>query len=245
MTLATPFSPLQVDHAEKYDDTPRLDLLDLIDRNARSVLEVGCSAGATGFALKARMPQVYYCGLELDERAAVIARSRLDRVVVANVENVNLEHFDLRKGSFDVVLCADVLEHLYDPWKTLATLREYLTPAGSLVASIPNTQHLALILDLIRGNWSYARYGLLDATHIRFFTFAEIARLFSAAGFEVIACHSKFTAAMPEPPSWPTDLDCGSVVLKGVTREEAQKLFTFQYLVVARPVSGAVGGGGE
>jgi 2-polyprenyl-3-methyl-5-hydroxy-6-metoxy-1,4-benzoquinol methylase len=227
------YSPLKLEYGVKYDDTPRRDIVSLITVAPERVLEIGCGSGATGALVKQRFPGVQYFGLELVASAAAIARRRLDGVVVADIETVDLQQYGLQKESFDLVICADVLEHLYDPWKVLHVLRAYLKADGLCLASIPNTQNIRLLLHLLAGNWTYSEHGLLDATHIRFFTLNEIVKLFTGTGYQVVRCANILGSELEEG-WWPRDLDFGRVVLKNVTREEANQLHTFQYFVVAR-----------
>jgi len=229
------YSPLKAEYAAKYDDNPRMDLIESIKEAHGKVLEIGCGAGATGLLVKQKFPDTIYVGLELNEKAADIAKTRLDKVITANIEQANLEQFGIEKGSFDMIICADVLEHLYDPWKVLHTLRDYLKPNGKVLASIPNTQNIGLILQLLSGNWTYMKYGLLDATHIRFFTLKEIYTLFSSTGYQIINWHSILQRNI-EQERWPKDIDFGRIVLRDVTKEEAIMFYTFQYIVIAQKI---------
>ncbi|TAN41942.1 MAG: class I SAM-dependent methyltransferase [Nitrospirae bacterium] len=227
------YSPLKPEHNTKYDDTPRLDIADLISQGDQRVLEIGCSTGATGRLLKQKFPNMIYEGVELDESAAAIAAARLDNVIAADMERSDLAAAGIEKGAFDAVIFADVLEHLYDPWKALYTVRDFLKPDGKVIASIPNVQNIHLVLHLLKGNWSYDKYGLLDATHVRFFTMNEIIRLFNGTRYRIAQCINNIQPEF-EYDGWPRDLDFGNVLLKDVTFEEAVKLYTVQYLIVAR-----------
>lgn len=227
-------SPLTFRHDQKYDDTARTELVGLIGAEVRDILEIGCHTGATGALVKNARQGIRYCGIEIDPGAAAKARDRLDNVFVANIEKVNLDHLGLRRESFDLIIFADVLEHLYDPWKVLATVREYLRPGGAILASIPNIQNVSVIDQLARGYWTYAQSGLLDGTHVRFFTLAEINRLFSWTGYQIVECVATCSPPFPGENNWPRDLQFGNVILKNVTRDQAQGLFAFQYLMVAR-----------
>jgi SAM-dependent methyltransferase len=226
-------SPLNVHYGTKYDDAPRKDLVELITEPPGAVLELGCGAGATGALIRQRFAGTRYVGIELDQDAAAIARRRLDGVIVANVEQIDLGECGLERESFDLIICGDVLEHLYDPWKVLHVLRDYLKPEGKLLASIPNTQNIGVILHLLNGNWTYMEHGLLDATHIRFFTLREIFKLFSGTGYEIVR-YASIPQRQVEIEGWPKDLEFGRLVIKNVGMEEAKLLYTFQYLVIAR-----------
>ncbi len=228
-------SPLKTDYDSKYDDKPRTDLLQLITEAPQRVFEIGCGSGATGLALKQKFQGIEFIGLESEEKAAQIAQTRLDKVIVSDIEKVPLDTFGLMREYFDLIICADVLEHLYDPWKTLFILRDYLKPNGKLIASIPNIQNIDVIINLLNGHWTYSKYGLLDATHIRFFTLNEIMKMFSGTGYKMIKC-SCATQPRLERVQWPTDIDFGKIVLKNITKDEASRLFVFQYFIIAQKI---------
>jgi SAM-dependent methyltransferase len=226
------YSPLKLDYAEKYDDQPRTDVVGLIEQSPQRVLEIGCGAGATGLAIKEKYPGTSYIGLEIDEGAVEKARTRLDRVICGDIEKLVLDNFNLKKSSFDLVICSDVLEHLYNPWRVLNILRDYLVLEGRIIASIPNVQNLGVVMQLIGGHWTYTPHGILDATHTRFFTLNEIRRMFQCGGFEIISYTSILQSNIDEE-GWPRDLDYGKVLIRNVSKEEAGMFFTFQYIIVA------------
>lgn len=241
MSSASFSSPLDAGYEEKYVDLPRTEVLPLLEFPFRSVLEVGCGSGATGQAVKQKYPGVTYCGIEKDATAAANARMVLDGVVTGDIERMDLEHYDIRKHSFDVIICADVLEHLYDPWGTLQMFHRYLQPGGRIIAVIPNIQNVRHLRNLLGGRWTYKSNGLLDASHIRFFTLYEIQQLFVTSGYALEVVLSKYDGDMPTGGPWPRDLDLGRIILKQVTAEDVQQLFTFQYLIRASAIAGAGG----
>jgi 2-polyprenyl-3-methyl-5-hydroxy-6-metoxy-1,4-benzoquinol methylase len=227
------FSPLKIEYDIKYDDKPRTELMEMITENPQRVFEIGCGTGATGYALKQKFQNIEFVGLEPDEKAAQIAKNRLDRIIVSDVEKEHLDTWGLKKEHFDLIICADVLEHLHDPWKTLFMLRNYLKPEGKIIASIPNIQYIKIIINLLNGHWSYQKNGLLDATHLRFFTLHEIKKMFRGSGYRIVRCSFAKQPKLDEI-QWPTDLNFGKIVLKNITKEEATRLFTVQYFVVAQ-----------
>jgi len=167
-------NPLKQSKQDSYYGFARPDVIAAIIKNkipAGKVLEIGCAGGATGKSLKEQLPVQSYVGVDISPEAAVIAKNYLDRVIVANIEETDLvaEH-GISPGEFDLVLALDVLEHLYNPWDILAELTSFLKPGGYIVASIPNIQNITIVRDLIKGNWQYQDAGILDATHLRFFT---------------------------------------------------------------------------
>lgn len=167
-----------------YSTNIRQDLIDLIDNNNNiNVLEVGCACGATLLAIKNKYPNSNIYGIELNESAAKIARTFAD-VRAENVENSNLSY---EERYFDYIIFGDVLEHLYNPEKVLKNIKKYLKNDGFILASIPNVMHYSVIKGLINGNWTYEDAGLLDKTHIRFFTFNEIGKMFKKLNFKEIS----------------------------------------------------------
>lgn len=145
----------------------------------RKVLDVGCATGYLGEALMERGCRV--SGVELDLEAAKRAEKVLDEVLVADLETVDLvAHFGA--GSFDVVVLGDVLEHLRDPLRLLKNAVGLLAPQGSVVISIPNVTHAALRLALLQGSWTYSDRGLLDRTHVQFFTRSTLIEMVRGAG---------------------------------------------------------------
>jgi 2-polyprenyl-3-methyl-5-hydroxy-6-metoxy-1,4-benzoquinol methylase len=154
--------------------------LDLIPDGAR-VLEIGTAAGHVTRALADKRCVVV--GVEMDAKQAMLAAPFCHRMVVGNVEHLD---FDREISDvFDVVLCGDVLEHLKDPGAVLQKVQRHLAPNGYLVVSIPNIAHGSVRLSLMEGRFVYTSCGLLDATHLRFFTLASIVALFNDNGLQI------------------------------------------------------------
>ncbi len=217
-----------------YGDRPRTELIDLIQESPEQILEIGCSSGATGMAIKQKFPDVKYIGMDSNKELAEIAQTRLDRVIVSDIDKVQLDTFGIKKECIDLIICADVLEHLYDPWKILFDLRDYLTPDGKILTSIPNVQYINNIINLLHGVWKYDENGgLLDASHIRFFTMNEIVKMFNGTGYNIMHVSGATNSKMYSD-TWPNDFDLGKFVIKNVTREEAFKFSVLQYLIIAQ-----------
>ena len=164
-----------------YFSCTRPELEPLIPASATRILEIGCGEG--GFARTLRAARagstLEIVGVEAQESAGEIAASVLDHLIVGNAEEVELEYEDY----FDCVVFADVLEHLVDPWRMLRRARAFLRRNGTIVASIPNVQHWDVLANLLRGRWEYSQYGIMDKTHLRFFTRSTIRDLFVSTGF--------------------------------------------------------------
>lgn len=154
---------------DTYFASARKEITPLLPSYSARVLEIGCGSGQTLRWLKESGRCGETVGLELFENAASIARQHVDRVVVGNAEQMVGDVFE--EESFDLVLCLDVLEHMVEPWAFVAKLERLIKPGGLLVASIPNVRHLTVLLPLIfAGRWGYESQGILDRTHLRFFT---------------------------------------------------------------------------
>ncbi len=167
-----------------YYDHIRSDAPALLPRgfSPRRILDVGCGEGNTAAFLKDKFA-AQVVGIETHAASAAIARSKLDRVIETSVESPTL---DLPQDHFDLILCLDVLEHLLDPWATLARLKDSLRDDGLLLISLPNVQNWHVLLGLLFGRWDYTDAGLMDRTHLRFFTERSARRMICGAGFRVV-----------------------------------------------------------
>jgi GT2 family glycosyltransferase len=179
----------------------RLDLLHWIDEPETMsirVLEVGCACGGTLLELRNWFPRAELYGIEMNAQAAEIA------ALVANVQqgNIELMELDVPHAHFDYIIFGDVLEHLAEPWSVLEKLYPYLTQDGKVLASIPNVGHYSVIRDLMKGRWNYTSKGLLDVTHLRFFTMESIYRLFTHTGFKSVEMRQHELEPSPEDEKW-------------------------------------------
>ena len=172
-------------------------------------------------------------GIEKHPEAAQRARGRLTQVIEEDVAALS---FSLDLEYFDAIICADVLEHLVDPWGVLKRLTQCLSRNGHLIASIPNTRYLKLIDHLANGHWTYQSSGLLDKTHLRFFTLSEIKAMFSKAGLSITALHVNIGPLYSEFKNQANkhEIRFGRLHIKGLTLEEFNEFFVFQYLVQAQ-----------
>ena len=158
----------------------RNEMLRFIPRNIGKVLEVGCGEGEFGRLLKSNLKAEVW-GIEISETAAKNAQKELDKVLIGNIEEENIP---LPKGYFDCIIFNDVLEHLRYPWNVLKNIKKNLKPNGYVVASIPNIRYYYTVYDLLRyGRWRYEDKGILDKTHLRFFTIESIKEMFKASGY--------------------------------------------------------------
>lgn len=161
----------------------RFDLIRDIPQGLHRVLEVGCAEGATGATLKNNGCAREVVGIELNPDAANVASARLDKVICADVETVDFSAESLDEGSFDYIICGDVLEHLKDPWYQLGRLLTLLKSGGKFIVSLPNIRYYGIVFPLLfHDDFEYRSSGILDQTHLRFFTKSTSIKMLTGAG---------------------------------------------------------------
>jgi len=166
--------------ADRNSATTRI--VGLVPTGAR-VLDVGCSAGYLGEALKQRRGARVW-GIELDETDAAKARERgFEEVFTADLDRFAWD--DLGSREFDAIVFADVLEHLKQPGEAIRGAARHLAPDGLIIASIPNIAHLSIRVELMEGGFAYEKLGLLDDTHLKYFTKRTVEDMFRAAGMGI------------------------------------------------------------
>lgn len=177
--------PLLVNLSETdLDDNSSLKkMLRLIGENKR-VIDFGCATGYFARLLSNRGCEV--TGVEINSKAAKVAEKYCEQVIVADLDFVSLSDIlseQISKTKFDVAVFGDILEHLRNPWKVLEETRDLLKPQGYAIASIPNIAHGAIRLALLQGKFEYKQLGILDNTHLRFFTRETVEQLFEDSGY--------------------------------------------------------------
>lgn len=165
-----------------YHDLLRPEILNLIPITAKAILDLGCGTGTLGRALKKRQPCIV-TGIELDKEAAATATKNLD---ICLCDNLNRYDPALRHRTYDCIVLADILEHLIAPWPVLKKFVSVLEENGSLIASIPNISHPYIISELKKELFRYQPAGILDVTHLRFFTKTTIGQMFYKTGLKII-----------------------------------------------------------
>ena len=203
-----------------YYDTHDHDIISLLPTGPESViLELGCGSGATGRAALVAGRAGRYIGIEMDHASADIAKGSLSEVLVGDVSALDLSRF---YESCDALIASEVLEHLVDPWSVLRKLRACLKPNAIVIASSPNIAHWQIVRNLLRGEFRYAEYGVMDSTHLRWFTPESYRSLFVDSGFIV-------EDLLPvRKASWKASL------LNKITGRRAAHLFMKQMMVIAR-----------
>lgn len=210
-----------------YSTFVRGDVLALMDAPSETplrVLDVGCACGATLLKIGELYPNAQLFGVEPNPSAASVAAC-FAQMATADIER---EPRPFGDQTFDYILFSDVLEHLREPAAALRAAADTLAPGGTVLASIPNIQHYSVVNDLLHGRFSYADAGILDRTHLRFFTRTGVEELFAACGLTILELRPK--------PIW-LDANAGKIVERLVTvagEENREGFFTYQYLVKAR-----------
>lgn len=196
--------------------------------SARAVLDVGCSSGEFGRGLRA-CRDVRLHGLEPNPVAAEAARAVYDEVATGCFPEDANRLPDLR---YDAIYFNDVLEHMPDPRRALDAAAAMLTGSGVVIASIPNVRHISVTGPLVvLGEFRYRETGILDRTHLRFFTRRSITRMFAEAGWQVErldAINRVLRVGRTRTPWW-------IAALGRVSRGWTDGLFAVQYVAVARP----------
>jgi len=218
-------------HYGGYYRSPRTDLAQHVPAGARRVLDVGCGGGELGRYLKQQRNVGEVAGVEINRRSWELAREVLDQAILGDVEKLDLPFAD---GYFDCIIFGDVLEHLVWPGEVLRKAARVLAADGIMVISIPNVRFYQVFEMLARGRWKYEDAGILDRTHLRFFTVVEMRELVREAGLELV----KLTPlSMAKPEQLPRNADgsvqFGRVTLRGLSDAEYADLLVYQYLIAA------------
>lgn len=209
----------------------RREIQPLLPPSIGTVLEIGCGAGATLDWLRRDHGAAWTIGVELTGAAAEVARTRVDRIVVGDIEELEL---DVEPESVDLILALDVLEHLRDPWSVVRKLHGLLKPGGIMISSIPNVAHYSVAMPLLlRGRWDYQQEGLLDRTHLRFFVERTAIELATTSGLVLddLRYNVKLPRVIENWPRWLAGRYVGWYATKLLPHFH---FFRFQFLVRTR-----------
>ncbi|MGP1516945.1 MAG: glycoside hydrolase family 99-like domain-containing protein [Ottowia sp.] len=223
----------------------RQELIDLFSSPRKRVIEIGSSGGYTGQYCKEKFPGVEYWGFELNKAAARESLGRIDKVVCGKFEEQDLTLLGLEPHSIDGVVLGDVLEHMYDPWHTLTALLPWLSADAEVIVSLPNLRNLWLLNEIAEGRFSYDANGLLDVTHIRFFTLQEINTMMATTGYLIEQggmsldarlqhFFTQYQAQCARLHGRPCDFRYRSITLRA-TGETLAELCARQFIFRARP----------
>lgn len=222
----------------KHDYAP-VGLLQMLTTAPHQVLDIGCFCGGTGKWIKKQFPGTRVTGVEMLLNAAAIARESYDEVHVGKFEELDIDNW---KAKFDVIIAADVLEHIYNPWAALQRLKPLLTSGGSIFISLPNIRNLNILMGLAGGEWRYTGAGILDITHIRFFTKTQAVEMLQQTGWKIDEIRIN-----PDPRLTPSfagkdlgeikTINAGKLKLEALTRNDVLELMALQFFVKATPAN--------
>jgi len=163
-----------------FHQSVRTDMLEFLPSEYSKVLDVGCCNGSFKQALN---KSAECWGVEPFEKAAEIAKTKMDKVLMGSYDDVEKEIPD---NYFDLILAFDVIEHMEQPWNFLQSIKKKMTKNASIILSIPNVRWIYNLKELLyKKDWKYKDEGILDITHLRFFTEKSIVRLLNENGFEI------------------------------------------------------------
>ncbi|MBH50264.1 MAG: hypothetical protein CMG69_05905 [Candidatus Marinimicrobia bacterium] len=166
---------------KEYFEFSRPEIQALVNPNSQKILDVGCASGMFGSQIKEKLSAEVW-GIEPVEEIGEKAKEVIDKVFIGRIE----DHIcQLPDKYFDSIIFSDVLEHLEDPYSILDIIKEKLSNDGEIIASIPNVRHWSVLKGLLEGKWEYQDAGILDRTHLRFFTKSSIKKMFQNAGYKI------------------------------------------------------------
>lgn len=210
------------------------DLLAWVPDDAKKIIDVGCTLGQMAFACKEINPKVHYTGIEINPEYANVAATYCDEVFVEDIEKLTDYQLDYFAGS-DCWIFGNSLEHLRDPWAILAKVRKLISPDGCVLVCIPNAQHWSVQFKLLSGEFRYEDSGLMDKTHIRWFTKTTLFEMFAATGWMVEQGMARVLNEIPEQ----------AAVLRGIRAfarafgvdpdTAANEALAFQYVFKLKP----------
>ena len=160
------------------------DLLKYIPAESKKIIEVGCSSGALAREFKKISADCRWLGIEIDSTYTELAKRYCDECMTLDIETATSEFWDQTKNA-DCWIFGDTLEHLKDPWSILKQIRSTIATTGSVVTCIPNVQHWSIQARLSIGDFRYEKSGLLDQTHLRWFSRQTMIEMFNKTGFHV------------------------------------------------------------
>ena len=195
-----------------------------IDKPGLKLLDVGCSCGGNLMTIRQVNPSADLYGIEYNEKTAQVASC------YGCVQAVDVEKFECVDwyNKFDYIICGDVLEHLYDPWGTLSKLGKCLNSKGKIIISLPNINHISIITQILSGVWNYEDAGILDKTHLRFFTLKTAIAMVEQAGLLPLERHAMTIPLNNDLLEWHE-----RITKTGLYTMPAEELLAYQWLIIA------------
>ncbi len=206
-----------------YYSSDRKEIFPFIPQGIERTLDVGCATGVFSAKLKKERSTEAW-GIEMLEEAAEIAKTKLDKVLIGSFDEVS---GDLPQKYFDCIFFNDVLEHMPYPETCLSKIKANIHPEGKIIASIPNIRHIEVLRELLfQKDWHYKDSGILDRTHLRFFTKKSIIRMFEDCGYKI----DQITGINGVSPF------CLTSLINKVLLNSLDDIKYKQFLVIASPI---------
>ena len=222
---------------ETYYSHQRPEILNEVPKEAMTILDIGCGAGTLGRGLIAENASRSVIGIELNSDACSEAAKSLEMVYCANVEEFAPP---FRQYQFDCIICADILEHLVDPWAVICRYLHFLKNGGTFIASLPNIRNIEVISKLLHdGEWEYQDEGILDRTHLRFFTRSQFLKYIKETD---LICN-RITYMGSETRNFDvkdTSLTFQNITIDHISPDEAVELFATQIIFTCVKQSGCI-----
>ena len=224
-------APAGMEKTEEYYREPRHDIRGLVSPRGKRILDVGCASGELGYAFK-RAGAQEVIGIELHGESATLASQRLDQVYTGDIQTLEPP---LEPARFDYIIFDDILEHTIDPWAIIASYRRFLKPDGRVILSIPNIRFYSVIGRLLLNRWEYQESGVLDRTHLRFFTWPNIQAMFEGAGYRIERVVHNYRLFEDQSQIGRIGAVSTRIFCRAFAPWPWRHFFTYQYLVVAKP----------
>lgn len=209
-----------------------------LTQNRPAVLDVGCAVGYIGEFLRRTTPGRWLAGIEIDPGAAERAKPHYDQMIAGSIDDAAV-WAQLRRP-VDAMIFGDVLEHTADPVAVLRMARSKLADGGMIVVSIPNVGYFKIRLRLLRGKFEYEDWGIMDRTHLRFFTLKTAQEMLRQAGFTVVHREGVQGYSLPEGLNRAARLRARSKRrLQAWLSQLRPTLFAPQFILVAMPAPAA------
>jgi 2-polyprenyl-3-methyl-5-hydroxy-6-metoxy-1,4-benzoquinol methylase len=216
-------------NSEKFNPSyvgQRSDILSLIPLTVKSILDVGCSDGSLGKAIKLYDKKIIVHGIEIHPGMANSAKEKIDRVFVGGAQK-EIENLISLKNKYDCIIFADILEHLINPWEVLQRSKQLLNNNGKIIISVPNINYYQTFINLfVKRYWPYEDRGIHDRTHLRFFTKKNIMEMLDNSDLEIEKINRNFRLIDRK-----TKLN---KISKFLAIPLLKEFFTFQYILVTK-----------
>ena len=210
------------------------ELFSFIPSTARRIVDVGCMVGSLARSTRHKFPHVHYVGLDINPDYAAQAAKHCNEAFQCDIETIDSELWNHLFPS-DCWIFGDCLEHLVDPWKVLSRLSQTIDKDGTLLICIPNAQHWSVQRCLMSGQFFYQDSGLMDRTHLRWFTRVTLLDMLKSSGWDVVTAISRNLPGSPEEDKTLKAIRAMAVVSDMDPEQAVTDAIPFQYVLNCKP----------